>query len=358
MGRRKGERIKSTSQDISRFTKRTKKMASSSVRRGDRPPSKEVSDEIDEDTVEESERDANEDSHEAKSDEVDDENGNKDDEEISGYEHENENGDKDDEQDSNKDASGIPGKPVDPHLLCYYGDHINSRKNQRPLLKLHQHQDMVKLMWPIDKECIKIQEYVQNSGFYPLIKYGHVKIDRTLINAFCERWYPETNTYHLPFGEMSPTTEDVERITGLPSKGEEFYTVYAWKTMTWQFMYGLIKRTLGKTEAQIKKEGALCGTPKQLEFFFLKLNWLRDSFDNKEKDSKKRKEQCAATYLLYVTGSIICDAKSGGSVYAYFLQCLEDLDKVYTYSWDYVFALGIEFKLVDIYFESTLIIFN
>ncbi|KAI3878824.1 hypothetical protein MKW92_025247 [Papaver armeniacum] len=328
-------------------------MASSSVRRGDRPPSKEVADEIEEDTAEESDKDEyDENSHEEKSDEVDDENDNKDDEEISSHEHDNENDDNDDEDISNKDgnleykgkmvveASDIPGQPIDPHLLCYYGDQIarvvwensNPRKNPRPLLKLHQHQDMVKTMWPIDKECAKVQEYVKNSGFYPLIKYGHHKIDRALINAFRERWYPETNTYHLPFGEMTPTIEDVERITGLPSKGEEVYAVYSGKTMTWKFMFDLIKRTLGKNEAEIKKEGALCGNPKQQKKK-LKLNWLRDNFKSKEKDSKKRKEQCARAYLLYVIVSIICGDKSGGSVYAYFLQCLEDLDKVNTYSW-------------------------
>ncbi|XP_026451311.1 protein MAIN-LIKE 1-like [Papaver somniferum] len=267
-------------------------MGSYSVRRGDRPPSKEVADEIDEDTVEESDRDEHDEtkySHETKGDEVDDENNDKDDAEITSYEHDNENDDNDDEEHNNKDsnieykekmvveASDSPGQPIDPHLLCYYGDHIgdhiarvvwensNPRKNPRSLLNIHQHQDMVKIMWPIDKEYAKVQEYVQNSGFYPLIKYGHHKIDRALINVFRERWYPETNTYHLPFGEMTPTIEDVERITGLPSKGEEVYTVYSGKTMTSQFMFDLIKRTLGKTEAEIKKEGALCGTPKQQE---------------------------------------------------------------------------------------------
>ncbi|KAI3940347.1 hypothetical protein MKW98_024754 [Papaver atlanticum] len=224
-------------------------MASSSVRKGDRSPSKEVADEIDEDTLEESNRNKNEDSHEmctkldssheAKSDEVDDENGDKDDEEISSYKHDNENNDNDDEENSNKE-------------------------------------DMVKIMWPVDKERAKVQEYVQNSGFYPLIKYGHDKIDRALINAFCERWYPETNMYHLPFGKMTPTIEDVERITGLPSKQEEVYTAYA--------------ELLEKLMHKLSKKGHC-------------------------KDSKKRKEQCARAYLLYVIGSIICDDKSGGSVW-------------------------------------------
>ncbi|KAI3997547.1 hypothetical protein MKX01_029378 [Papaver californicum] len=191
---------------------------------------------------------------------------------------------------------------------------------------------MVKTMWPIDKECLEVQEYVKLSGLYPLIKHGHDKIDRALVNAFCERWYPETNTYHLPFGEMTPTIEDVERITGLAAKGQIVDGQFSGKTMTWENMYPLIKRTLGKTKAQLEKDKALCGTAKKLEKK-LKLKWLRDKFKSKENDSKTRKDQCARAYLLYVIGSIICGDKSGASINVYFLQCLEDLNKVNTYSW-------------------------
>ncbi|KAI3861935.1 hypothetical protein MKX03_004443 [Papaver bracteatum] len=191
---------------------------------------------------------------------------------------------------------------------------------------------MVKTKWHIDKECVEVQEYVKKSGLYSLIEYGHDKIDRALINAFRECWYSETNIYLLPFGEMNVTIEDVERITRLDAKGEVVEGVFGAKTMTWDYTYDLIKRTLGKTKKELEIEKAFGGTAKKLERK-LKRSWLRKTFTSKKNDSKKRKEQCARAYLLYVIGYIVCGDKSGSRVNAYFLQCLENLDKVNTYSW-------------------------
>ena len=43
--------------------------------------------------------------------------------------------------------------------------------------------------------------------------------DRNLIEAIVERWHPETNTFHMPFGEMTITLDDVYYFTGLPVDG-------------------------------------------------------------------------------------------------------------------------------------------
>ncbi|KAI3938739.1 hypothetical protein MKW98_011891 [Papaver atlanticum] len=244
--------------------------------------------------------------------EDDNKDGNEFDEESSDEEDEENLGEADVGRDSSSEkgkkaveASEIPGKPINPRLLSYYRDHI------------------ARLVWENE--------------------YGHDKIDRALINAFRERWYPETNTYHLPFSEMTITIEDVERITILDAKGEVVEGVFGAKTMTWDYMYDLIKRTLGKTKKELEIEKAFGGTAKKLERK-LKLNWLRKKFTNKKNDSKKRKEQSSMwnllehvyalhRYLLYVIGSIVYGDKSGLRVNAHFLQCLENLDKVNSYSW-------------------------
>jgi hypothetical protein len=43
--------------------------------------------------------------------------------------------------------------------------------------------------------------------------------DIRLITALIERWRPETNSFHFPFGELTITLEDVYMILGLPVHG-------------------------------------------------------------------------------------------------------------------------------------------
>ncbi|CAN1302293.1 Serine/threonine-protein phosphatase 7 long form homolog, partial [Linum perenne] len=42
---------------------------------------------------------------------------------------------------------------------------------------------------------------------------------KELVMALIERWRPETNTFHLIQGKVTITLEDVEVLTGLPTKG-------------------------------------------------------------------------------------------------------------------------------------------
>ncbi|KAL2940999.1 Protein MAIN-LIKE 1 [Bienertia sinuspersici] len=45
-------------------------------------------------------------------------------------------------------------------------------------------------------------------------------IDWPLISAFVERWQPDTNSFHLPFGEMTIMLHDVFRILGISIDGD------------------------------------------------------------------------------------------------------------------------------------------
>lgn len=44
-------------------------------------------------------------------------------------------------------------------------------------------------------------------------------VDQSLLAALVDRWRPETSTFHLPCGEMTPTLQDVSYLLGLPLAG-------------------------------------------------------------------------------------------------------------------------------------------
>ena len=45
------------------------------------------------------------------------------------------------------------------------------------------------------------------------------QIDHVLCSAFAERWHEETSSFHLPFGEMTVTLDDVSCLLHLPIDG-------------------------------------------------------------------------------------------------------------------------------------------
>uniref|UniRef100_K3ZEF5 SWIM-type domain-containing protein n=1 Tax=Setaria italica TaxID=4555 RepID=K3ZEF5_SETIT len=65
-------------------------------------------------------------------------------------------------------------------------------------------------------------EYLQRVGFLDLamqVVAGVSPMDGPLLTAMVDRWRPETHTFHLPFGEMTITMQDVAMILGLPLEG-------------------------------------------------------------------------------------------------------------------------------------------
>ena len=53
-----------------------------------------------------------------------------------------------------------------------------------------------------------------------LAESGLAKLDRSLLTALVDRWRPETHTFHLPCGEMTPTLQDVAMLLSLPISGD------------------------------------------------------------------------------------------------------------------------------------------
>ncbi|KAK9743265.1 hypothetical protein RND81_03G227400 [Saponaria officinalis] len=123
-------------------------------------------------------------------------------------------------------TGGSPGGPEDPSVIPSFGGHIAyglwlDPMLDRPVLVGYQrHNKLRELMgWrSIDDD---MRTFLDDSGLRHLGGCMLAHIDMPLISAFVERWQPDTNTFHLPFGEMSILLHDVEKILRLPIHGRE-----------------------------------------------------------------------------------------------------------------------------------------
>ncbi|XP_047078928.1 protein MAIN-LIKE 1-like, partial [Lolium rigidum] len=65
-------------------------------------------------------------------------------------------------------------------------------------------------------------EFIQPTDLLPfitLVSRG-ANMNAAALTALVDRWRPETHTFHLRAGEMTPTLQDVSMILGLPIQGE------------------------------------------------------------------------------------------------------------------------------------------
>ncbi|CAN1217210.1 Serine/threonine-protein phosphatase 7 long form homolog [Linum perenne] len=63
------------------------------------------------------------------------------------------------------------------------------------------------------------ETFLRECGLYAVVSLLGQTPCKELVTALLERWHPETNTFHLLQGEATITLEDVEVLTGLPTRG-------------------------------------------------------------------------------------------------------------------------------------------
>nr|XP_004494941.1 protein MAIN-LIKE 1-like [Cicer arietinum] len=143
-----------------------------------------------------------------------------------------------------------------------------------------------------------------------------------MISAFAERWHAETSSFHLPFGEMTITLDDVRGLLSIPCYGE-FFTPPA--NVNEDLAIATAVELLGVAYDEVVTETR---TNRGVSYSF---EWLKAVFFKQLRDGRY---DCAArAYLLHLVGCTILTDKSSTLVSAKYLCLFQDLDTSGKWAW-------------------------
>ncbi|XP_012839755.1 PREDICTED: uncharacterized protein LOC105960128 [Erythranthe guttata] len=197
-----------------------------------------------------------------------------------------------------------PGGPKYAHLIPSFGG--------RHMVKLRSH---AKCTWPgpDDDDFVSLLE---STDLYHLRDCSLPQHNNPLIEAFIERWQPDTNSFHMPFGEMTITLHDVHFIMGFRVSG---IRPNVWMDKADAIQLGA--RAFGVDPA-LMEQWWYGGGPR--------LDDLEVKYaDNSTFPSAYR----VRAYIAYLLGKLLFVDKSGSKVRADFFPLLEEINLIREYSW-------------------------
>ncbi|XP_058741878.1 protein MAIN-LIKE 1-like [Vicia villosa] len=222
---------------------------------------------------------------------------------------------------------GYPGGPSDLSLLVRYQDHVARRlwygeeRGSKKELKVAGHgtklQERVPQQLPPEIEAI-----VSRSGLASLQRTSLTKIDVNLVSAFVERWHVETSSFHMPFGEMTITLDDVACLLHLPINGMFWYPH---EHVTEQVAVDLGCELLGVDRHAMAVHVRSCRGA------YYSLQWLYDRFVQYRAAGSWT--YATRAYLMMLVGSTIFADKTFTLVEARYLLLFRDLRGLGSYSW-------------------------
>lgn len=179
-------------------------------------------------------------------------------------------------------------------------------------------------MWPLSAEKNKAMiKKCEDSGLRILWEAHANHLNKPLIHALLERFMPETNTFHLPVGEVTVTLDDVFKITKLSIDGE----LLMGERVKNDEGIKLAEELLGmetKDADRDARDGHMLITTLRSEY---KCDLRADETDEERIDWYVR------AYLLYVLGSTLFSDKSGSKVSLTWLKDLSDVKTIHTKGW-------------------------
>ncbi|RYR38627.1 hypothetical protein Ahy_A09g043731 [Arachis hypogaea] len=166
-----------------------------------------------------------------------------------------------------------------------------------------------------------IVPYLVEARFGDTVPLRDFTFDNSLISALVERWRPKTHIFHLSWGEVTITLQDVAYHLGLRANGNpvrrclrDFGRWY--HTETWALVEQLLgaRRPVAAQQATQRKES-----------FTLKLVWLRDRVRQMpQTNDPETLRQYGKFYIMLLIGGYLMIDKSNNLVHLCWLPLLCD----------------------------------
>ncbi|XP_039688062.1 protein MAINTENANCE OF MERISTEMS-like [Medicago truncatula] len=181
---------------------------------------------------------------------------------------------------------------------------------------------------------------LQQSGLHDLVYLGYSTVPHALLLTLCERWHPETSTFHMPMGEMTVTLDDVACLMHLPIEGR---MLAHGKKMPKHEGAALLMTYLGVAQHEAEKicnqeYGGYISYPRLRDFYTSYLgraNVLAGTEDPEEVEELERvRTYCVRCYLLYLVGCLLFGDRSNKRIELIYLTTMADgYAGMRNYSW-------------------------
>ncbi|XP_047254183.1 serine/threonine-protein phosphatase 7 long form homolog isoform X1 [Capsicum annuum] len=174
----------------------------------------------------------------------------------------------------------------------------------------------------------RVIEYISRVGLWDVVRVGKIQLDHSLITAMIEQWRPETYTFHLPYGEVTMTLQDVQILFGLRVEGlPVVFPNLLYRNFDWD---RLLQVHTGFAPAPGDFTGnILLNISVLIKYIRQQVN--QDPITDATLDD--RVLRIARLLMLLILGAILFPNTSGSSLSLRFLNFVIDLDLTGTYSW-------------------------
>lgn len=159
--------------------------------------------------------------------------------------------------------------------------------------------------WKIPDNATRFKAIIDVSGLFSIVSTCYKSVNKNFVSAFVERWYPETNTFHLPLGETTIALDDVACLLHIPVEGKPIQSM----GYEMEQAVNIVSTYLGITKAEARLEMS------ERVGYKISLSKLYDIFEDVSDDWTDRAVRCAARAYLFLLGDTLFADKSKSHVH-------------------------------------------